>query len=116
MTILNQLSGKLKIPTKEEKWLQLQKPLLDEFESPNEELLTLLKDYLVYIVNKQDRIIYCGFLATRNEILVPDMSFALADNCFVKIGNRLTGMLDVHRFRIERNGLAVITAKVNISK
>ena len=93
-----EINGKILGITKEEKWLQLEKPLLQDFQLSSEELLTQLKGYLVYIVDKDDKIQYWGFLRNYTTIIIPPISKKLATNYTARVQNRLTQQFENYKF------------------
>ena len=117
LKILNQLSEKVLEPTKEEKWLELTRPLLQEFRLTTEKLLEKLKGYLVYLVKENNEVVFFGFLAKEDEVVVPRIPSVFVSRFTVRVQNPASKKFHNYGFEIEKSHLEsrVMTAKVGAS-
>ena len=89
--------------------------LLNDQNLPKEQLLTHLKGYFVYLVDKDNKIQYYGFLAGYDKIVIPPISDENAKNYIIKIQNGLTQGLKNYKFVGQLNEEHHKTIEVKVS-
>ena len=103
-------------PTNQDQLSKLKQPLLQNYQSMDENPLEILRGYLIYVINMNNQIGYCGFLAMPNEIVLPKVISRGKSENIVKVQNPWKKEPDSYRYKIKKDDFQaekVITANVS---